>query len=166
MDIEADICKDVMMRCADLIANTRNGMEPDALDTVDAHRMTSRLRLANGAESTRGILEARTPMLDREKVIKGLECCQHAYPKDCERCAYNDPDCDMVECTSALTSDALALLLDQEQKIKEQEQTYSALLKEVESLKCAIRSNIVLRLNDLDRRRVNLLNEIVSNRDM
>ena len=59
-------------------------------------------------------------MPDREKVIKGLECCDcdldHAYFNSCFKCPYEeDNQCGgMGLCTSLLAHDALALLKEQE----------------------------------------------------
>lgn len=53
--------------------------------------------------------------IDREKVIKALECCcEHIEDASCSVCPYVD-DCDMGECTSELAHDALALLKEQEE---------------------------------------------------
>ena len=55
-------------------------------------------------------------MTDREKVIKGLECCAEMSGDECRKCPYGDeclvPDfpCGM----SHLAADALALLREQE----------------------------------------------------
>ena len=55
--------------------------------------------------------------MDREKVIKGLECCcTHIVGMNCGRCPYEDDD--ISYCTSALTYDALALLKEQQQRIE------------------------------------------------
>lgn len=54
-------------------------------------------------------------MTDREKVIKGLECCQtmpDIYPR-CEECPYADDDDTCVD-MDALHKDAIALLKVQE----------------------------------------------------
>ena len=48
-------------------------------------------------------------MLDREKVIKGLETC-YCPPAKCEDCPYYD----IENCNDALCLDALALLKEQE----------------------------------------------------
>ena len=49
-------------------------------------------------------------MIDREKVIKGLETC-YCPPAKCEDCPYNDIE---KNCNDALCLDALALLKEQE----------------------------------------------------
>ena len=55
-------------------------------------------------------------MPDREKVIKGLECCEHISGEYCRQCPYHEdiaadtPPC----CTGLLAHDALALLKAQE----------------------------------------------------
>ena len=50
-------------------------------------------------------------MIDREKVIKGLECCAHEAIGDCNNCPYNEntPHCDI-----AMMRDAIELLRAQE----------------------------------------------------
>lgn len=50
-------------------------------------------------------------MIDREKVIKGLETCYYP-PAKCEDCPYHD----IENCNDALCSDALSLLKEQEAK--------------------------------------------------
>lgn len=57
-------------------------------------------------------------MPDREKVIKGLECCGEDAYGCCRECPYNDHRTGTIEyCTSALCVDALKLLKEQpEQK--------------------------------------------------
>lgn len=61
-------------------------------------------------------------MIDRGKVVKGLEaCCKSGCY---EGCPYNDFDADdCVECTSKLTADALTLLREQE-AVKPREYQY------------------------------------------
>ena len=52
-------------------------------------------------------------MADREKVIKGLECCIEW--DSCNKCPYETPnEYDIAECTLSLHKDALALLKEQE----------------------------------------------------
>jgi len=51
-----------------------------------------------------------------EKVCKGLECCRHLYPKHCEVCEYSATDC-----TADLADDALSLIRQQQERIKELE---------------------------------------------
>lgn len=53
-------------------------------------------------------------MTDREKVIKGLECCAHEEIGDCENCPYNEntPHCDI-----AMMRDAIAMLKAQEPRL-------------------------------------------------
>ena len=49
--------------------------------------------------------------MDKEKVIKGLECC--SVPEGyCVKCPY-ETDGYVAECTSALARDALALIKEQ-----------------------------------------------------
>ena len=52
-------------------------------------------------------------MMDREKVIKGLECCQLDVNK-CLDCPYLDKQNKVAECGIELHRDALALLKAQE----------------------------------------------------
>lgn len=53
-------------------------------------------------------------MPDREKVIKGLECC--SVPEGhCENCPY-ETDGYVAECTSALARDAIAMLKEQDEE--------------------------------------------------
>ena len=56
-------------------------------------------------------------MIDREKVIKGLECClslSDDFPDECLKCPYvSDMDSE-VTCMRKMGSDALALLKEQE----------------------------------------------------
>ena len=64
--------------------------------------------------------------MDREKVIKGLECCcEHIKGMNCDHCPYDEEQIEIGQinqCTSALAYDALALLKEQkpeEEKIPE-----------------------------------------------
>lgn len=57
-------------------------------------------------------------MIDREKVIKGLE---HCSEDGCKECPY-EQDCTMADGFSELASDALALLKEQEKRINELEE--------------------------------------------
>ena len=49
-------------------------------------------------------------MTDREKVIKGLNCCTHTDGAECPNCPYWQDD----DCVEALNADALALMKEQE----------------------------------------------------
>ena len=63
-------------------------------------------------------------MPDMEKVIIGLETCsQKTVLYVCNQCPYNNDDSDTYDCTQALSEDALALLKEQDAKIKSLEQT-------------------------------------------
>jgi hypothetical protein len=55
-------------------------------------------------------------MVDREKVIKGLERCKLYNKVNCDKCPYdyNGRGNGKSECTAELASDALALLKEQE----------------------------------------------------
>jgi len=57
-------------------------------------------------------------MVDREKVIKGLERCKLYNKVNCDKCPYdyNGRGNGKSECTAELASDVLALLKDQEAK--------------------------------------------------
>lgn len=56
-------------------------------------------------------------MADREKVIKGLECCQRFLKSHCDECPYiYEYLCGINDCTADLASDAIALLKEQEPK--------------------------------------------------
>lgn len=57
-------------------------------------------------------------MIDREKVIRGLECCEHPYEKKCDACPYILYTPDSMECTAYLSKDALELLREQQMEIK------------------------------------------------
>lgn len=50
-------------------------------------------------------------MVDREKVIKGLECCLPPHDQDCDLCPYDSID---LRCRSKLHEDVMALLKTQE----------------------------------------------------
>ena len=54
-------------------------------------------------------------MTDREKVLKGLECCAATNSDECRKCPYSD-ECwiDSLYGISHLAGDALALLKEQE----------------------------------------------------
>ena len=60
--------------------------------------------------------------MDREKVIKGLECCcEHIKGMNCDHCPYDEEQIEIGQinqCTSALAYDALALLKEQENEKK------------------------------------------------
>lgn len=57
-------------------------------------------------------------MPDREKVDKGLACCQYSSKSHCDGCPYvYDGLCSTNYCTADLTSDALAMLKEQEESI-------------------------------------------------
>ena len=54
-------------------------------------------------------------MIDREKVLKGLECCSQMTGNACRQCPYDEECAKMIGSGSAhLCSDALALLKEQE----------------------------------------------------
>lgn len=53
-------------------------------------------------------------MIDREKVIKGLECCRNGF---CFACPYNDGVDGNVDCKQRWADDALELLKEQEPRV-------------------------------------------------
>ena len=60
-------------------------------------------------------------MIDREKVIKGLECCTNISPDGCLMlCPYKDEKDETYSgfCEQVLKQDALALLKEQEAMVK------------------------------------------------
>lgn len=60
-------------------------------------------------------------MIDREKVIKGLERCKLYNKVNCDKCPYdyNGRGNGKSECTAELASDALALMKEQQKLIDE-----------------------------------------------
>ena len=58
-------------------------------------------------------------MLERQKVIKGLNCCAHIDGINCIYCPYDNTS---EDCTALMSMDALALLKEQETRIKELEE--------------------------------------------
>ena len=50
-------------------------------------------------------------MIDREKVIRALNCCAHADGSDCMYCPYDHND---ENCTALMSMDVLELLKEQE----------------------------------------------------
>ena len=63
-------------------------------------------------------------LIDREKVIKGLECC--AGQCNYHGCPYKDP-CENASGVKQIMLDALALLKEQEARIRELEEKLRAL---------------------------------------
>lgn len=54
-------------------------------------------------------------MIDREKVIKGLICCQYSSRSYCDECPYCYAGlCETNDCTADLASDVLDLLQEEE----------------------------------------------------
>lgn len=60
-------------------------------------------------------------MIDREKVIKGLERCKLYNKVNCDKCPYyyNGRGNGKSECTAELASDSLAMLKKQQKQIEE-----------------------------------------------
>lgn len=62
--------------------------------------------------------------MDREKVIKGLECCRINELRriNCADCPYyTDDDKGQMWCSNDVHNDAIALLKEQDETIKQQE---------------------------------------------
>lgn len=66
-------------------------------------------------------------MTDREKVIRGLECCERPYEKKCDACPYIFHAPDSMECTAYLCKDALELLTEQEAVVGDRDELLKAL---------------------------------------
>lgn len=78
-------------------------------------------------------------MADKEKVIKGLECClkeEHPYENPCNDCPYNyvDSESDGGFCTERTQADALELIKEQDERIKFLERTINVMPKPVKLL--------------------------------
>ena len=59
-------------------------------------------------------------MTDRDRVIKGLMCCQYSSKSRCDICPYcYEGLCETNDCTADLASDALTLLKEQQELIDE-----------------------------------------------
>lgn len=60
-------------------------------------------------------------MMDREKVIKGLECCSAMSGDECQKCPYGHEcrDTDLPYGMPHLAADALDLLKEQEAEIRQ-----------------------------------------------
>ena len=70
-------------------------------------------------------------MIDREKVIKGINYCTHTDEVECPNCPYWQDD----DCVEALIADALALLKKQEEEIENLKQMAQSMMKGVCLLK-------------------------------
>ena len=72
------------------------------------------------AESTLELLysgQAANWMIDREKVIKGLECCRERNKRNsCLHCPYENPWANRIQCAGELSEDVLALLKEQDEQ--------------------------------------------------
>ena len=67
-------------------------------------------------------------MSDREKALKGLEHCSEMNGENCSKCPYqNEQLGNAPTCTGHLAHDALALLKEQEARIRELEEELRAL---------------------------------------
>ena len=86
-------------------------------------------------------------MPDAEKVIKGLECCEHLSGEYCRQCPYHEdiaadtPPC----CTGVLAHDALALLKEREARVMTLEEACGAEICwiEVRAINCVSAADIV-----------------------
>ena len=56
-------------------------------------------------------------MSDREKVIRGLECCKRKDGNECKVCPYTESE----YCTEDMVTDALVLLKEQQERIEKLE---------------------------------------------
>ena len=57
-------------------------------------------------------------MIDREKVVKGLECCRERNKwNSCLDCPYENPWGNRIQCAGELSEDVLALLKEKENEI-------------------------------------------------
>ena len=81
-------------------------------------------------------------MVDREKVLKGLECCVHPHG-NCSKCPYDDNSFNFAICTSKLCGDALTVL-------KEQEAVKIEVKKINNSGRCGRCPNCLMELNEMD----------------
>ena len=64
-------------------------------------------------------------MADREKVIKGLECCKRKDGNECKVCPYTESEC----CVEDMVTDALTLLKEQEEEISRISNKYLDIVK-------------------------------------
>lgn len=70
--------------------------------------------------------------IDREKVVKGLECCSKSFNDlKCNSCPYDHYGV-IEECTNVLAQDSLLMLKEQDEAIKEKNQRIWQLLCEKE----------------------------------
>ena len=70
-------------------------------------------------------------MPDRDKVIKGLESCNGV---DCTECQYGTEGHGHKDCVERLCADALALVKEQEQAMKEKDGTISNLIAQIKEI--------------------------------
>ena len=70
-------------------------------------------------------------MPDRDKVIKGLESCNGV---DCTECQYGTEGHGHKDCVERLCADALALVKEQEQAMKEKDGTISNLITQIKEI--------------------------------
>ena len=68
--------------------------------------------------------------MDREKVIKGLECCLPAHDPDCDLCPYDSVD---LRCRANLRDNVMELLKAQEPRVMTLEEAKSAYVVEYRS---------------------------------
>lgn len=70
--------------------------------------------------------------IDREKVIKGLHCCSHTDGANCIYCPYDIRDTD---CTALMSMDVLELLKEQEEQIKNRDESLEKAREEIKWLR-------------------------------
>ena len=80
--------------------------------------------------------------MEREQIIKALECCKTPLASDCENCSYTGKrleDGVYEGCVNCLVGDALALIKEQEQRIKGQCKTAKKLRKQLKKANRGVR---------------------------
>lgn len=122
------------------------------IDGLKAHR--------SGAASYESVDEAIRIFeamrdVDGEKVVNGLECCLH---NDHKNCHYNRDDIKDTVCTTEMMSDALALIRQQQERIKELEAAQTAKWMTEEYIKCCLQIGEVVWL---EWRRENKINPAI-----
>lgn len=58
-------------------------------------------------------------MFDRERIVKGFECCRYSLKSHCDECPYiYEGLCSINDCTADLASEAFAMLKEQKEERK------------------------------------------------
>ncbi len=70
--------------------------------------------------------------MDREKVIKALECCIRKDGNECKVCPYTENE----YCVEDMVTDALAMLKEQQQRIEAPEIDIDMLVKDINTNNC------------------------------